>query len=37
MPATRTISRAIRLASRPVGEPRPENFELVETEVPPLT
>ncbi|MEO3750539.1 NADP-dependent oxidoreductase [Streptomyces sp. B6B3] len=28
------VSREIRLASRPVGEPGTENFELVETEVP---
>ncbi len=27
-------TRQIRLASRPEGEPRPENFELVETPVP---
>ncbi|GAB2583960.1 NADP-dependent oxidoreductase [Streptomyces capparidis] len=28
------LSREFRLASRPVGEPRPENFELAVTEVP---
>ncbi|MEV0296381.1 NADP-dependent oxidoreductase [Nocardia sp. NPDC050710] len=28
------VSREVRLASRPVGVPRPENFELVETKVP---
>ncbi|GAA3574422.1 NADP-dependent oxidoreductase [Nonomuraea rosea] len=28
------INRVYRLASRPLGEPRPENFELVEEEVP---
>jgi NADPH-dependent curcumin reductase CurA len=32
-PAT---TREIRLASRPTGEPTPANFELVETELPPL-
>ncbi|TPQ18877.1 NADP-dependent oxidoreductase [Streptomyces sporangiiformans] len=31
-----TVSREIRLASRPVGEPVPENFELATTEVPEL-
>ncbi|GAA3470808.1 NADP-dependent oxidoreductase [Nonomuraea roseola] len=29
-----TASREIRLASRPVGEPTPQHFELVETTVP---
>ncbi|MFI7639622.1 NADP-dependent oxidoreductase [Nonomuraea sp. NPDC049400] len=28
------VNREIRLASRPVGEPGPENFELVEAEMP---
>jgi NADPH-dependent curcumin reductase CurA len=31
-----TIAREIHLASRPVGWPTPENFRLVETELPPL-
>ncbi len=34
MSDTTIASREIRLASRPVGEPGPENFELVEVEVP---
>lgn len=37
MNPTRTatpLSREIRLASRPVGEPTPENFQLVTTQVP---
>lgn len=32
--ATPTVSREIRLASRPVGEPTSSNFELVEVDVP---
>ncbi|ACZ89599.1 NADP-dependent oxidoreductase [Streptosporangium roseum] len=33
-PDKQIIGREIRLASRPAGEPGPENFELVRTEVP---
>ncbi|MFG2989350.1 NADP-dependent oxidoreductase [Streptomyces sp. NPDC048257] len=29
-----TVSREIRLASRPVGAPKPENFQLVTTDLP---
>ncbi|MFI5685571.1 NADP-dependent oxidoreductase [Streptomyces sp. NPDC051636] len=32
--AATTVSREIRLASRPVGEPVPQNFQLVTTEIP---
>ena len=33
---TRTVSREIRLASRPKGLPTPDNFALVQTELEPL-
>ena len=32
--STRLIGQEIRLAARPVGEPRPEHLELVTAEVP---
>ena len=35
-PATTAAPREWRLASRPTGWPTPENFELVESEVPEL-
>jgi NADPH-dependent curcumin reductase CurA len=36
MTATQIVNREIRLASRPVGEPTPEDFAFVTTEVPAL-
>jgi NADPH-dependent curcumin reductase CurA len=34
--STKIVSREIRLAGRPVGEPRPEHLRMVRTEVPEL-